>query len=207
MKSVGLFLLFILTTSASHASIIENQQYLLEDHPDSALSADGPYGLRLDSFANEGSGGDWGNASKTFSTQQNSASAMLIWNGNTASITGTLSRNSNGSIWNVIYNLYEVSAVAGGFQATVGAGMLTSATNPMEFFILAGKANDAGIVFSALGDGHRLDNNYGQVARGWLQGDNTNDWLVKLTPVPVPAALPLLISGLLGFSFFSRKKA
>jgi hypothetical protein len=35
----------------------------------------------------------------------------------------------------------------------------------------------------------------------------SNDWLVQMTPVPVPAALPLLASGLLGFSVFSRRKA
>ena len=35
----------------------------------------------------------------------------------------------------------------------------------------------------------------------------TNDWLVTMQPVPVPAALPLLASGLLGFSVFARKKA
>ena len=108
MKTVGLFLLFVLTISASHASIVQNQQYLLWDHPNSALTSSGPYGLRLDSFANKGSGSGATDAAKTFSTQENGASAILIWNGNTASITGTLSRNSNGSIWNVIYNLYNV---------------------------------------------------------------------------------------------------
>ncbi|MEM8843998.1 MAG: PEP-CTERM sorting domain-containing protein [Pseudomonadota bacterium] len=34
----------------------------------------------------------------------------------------------------------------------------------------------------------------------------SNDWLVTMNPVPVPAALPLLASGLLGFSVFSRRK-
>ena len=37
-------------------------------------------------------------------------------------------------------------------------------------------------------------------------GDHTNDWLVQMKPVPVPAALPLLGSALLGFSVFSRRK-
>ena len=37
--------------------------------------------------------------------------------------------------------------------------------------------------------------------------NGTNDWLVQMKPVPVPAALPLLASGLLGFSVFSRRKA
>ena len=35
---------------------------------------------------------------------------------------------------------------------------------------------------------------------------NTNDWLVQLQPVPIPAALPMLLSGLLGFSVFSRRR-
>ena len=36
--------------------------------------------------------------------------------------------------------------------------------------------------------------------------DGANDWLVTMKPVPVPAALPLLGSALLGFSVFSRRK-
>lgn len=36
--------------------------------------------------------------------------------------------------------------------------------------------------------------------------DGYNDWLVTMKPVPVPAALPLLGSALLGFSVFARRK-
>lgn len=209
MKVWGLLTILILSTlSLANAAQVVPGQYLLLDHPDGQLfKSDGvPYGLRLDEFANFGTGGDGSVGAKTFSTQANGVSAILNWDGGAiATITGTLNRNSNDSVWDVIYTLTGVSAVAGvngGFVASGGSGILT---NGLDQIILTGVL-DGSDVFRALGDGHRLPGNSEQVARGWLSPNGTtNDWLVQLTPVPIPAALPLLISGLLGFSFFSRR--
>ncbi|MDW3094069.1 MAG: PEP-CTERM sorting domain-containing protein [Gammaproteobacteria bacterium] len=210
MKVWGLLALLILSASSlANAAQVTPGQYLLLDHPDGALfKSDGvPYGLRLDDQANFGTGGNGSVGAKTFSTQANGVSAILDWDGGTtATITGTLNRNSNDSVWDVVYTLTGVSAVAGangGFVATAGSGTLT---NGSDQIILAGVL-DGSDVFRAFGDGHRLPGNSEQVARGWLSPNgSTNDWLVQLTPVPVPAALPLLISALMGFSFFSRRR-
>lgn len=203
MRTVGLVLLYVLTISASHASIVQNQQYLLLDHPDGALTSSGPYGLRLDSLLPDGAG-------PTFSVELNGASAILEWVGDTATIVGKVWNNSTNELWSVMQTFAGVTAVKGGFQA---AGGLLTVTNPsMNQFLF--DATPAGNVFTADNSGHRCGGHSDcgpLVARGWVIPQNfdpvgSNDWLVQLTPVPIPAALPLLISGLLGFSFFSRKK-
>ena len=98
-------------------------------------------------------------------------------------------------------------ATTGGFKATGGVGTITHSMDTMIVFALTGKTNTNGYSFYALGDGHRISHDYtSDVGRGWIEAPYTNDWLVQFTPVPVPAALPLLLSGLLGFSLFSRKK-
>lgn len=204
MRTVGLILLFVLTMSTAHASIVQNQQYLLLDHPDGALTSSGPYGLRLDSLLPNGAG-------PTFSVELNGASAILEWVGATATIVGTVWNNSTDELWSVIQTFTGVTAVVGGFQAA--GGMLTVTDPSMNEFLF--DATPAGNVFTADDSGHRCSGHDGcgpLVARGWVIPQffdpvGSNDWLVQLTPVPVPAALPLLISGLLGFSFFSRKKS
>jgi hypothetical protein len=204
MKTVGLILLFVLTIGTSHASVIQNQQYLLLDHPDGALTSSGPYGLRLDALLPNGAG-------PTFSVELGGARSVLEWIGTTATITGTVFNNVTNELWNIMQTFENVTAVAGGFQA--GSGLLT-VTDPSLNELLF-DATPAGNVFTADNSGHRCGSHTGcgpLVARGWVVPQSfdpvgSNDWLVQLTPVPVPAALPLLISGLLGFSFFSRKKA
>ena len=218
MKFWGLFFICLVTASTANAAmVLPNITYFLGDHPDAALQTlpDITYGLRLDSKADLGSGGDGTNAAKTFSTTQETASVTLFWDNmgdmddsnDIVTITGQLSRNSNSSIWDVLYTLTDITAVANGFKAETGSG---SISNGGDIFNLDGIANGNGYVFLGLADGHRLGGGDEEVGRGWLEpGSSTDDWLVTLTPVPVPAALPLLISGILGFSIFShrRKKA
>ena len=205
MKTVGLVLLCILAINVSHASIVQNQQYLLLDHPDSALTnslGHGPYGLRLDALLPNGVG-------PTFSVELNGAEAILQWVGDTATIVGKVWNNSTNELWNVMQTFTGVTAVAGGFQAA--GGELTIIDTSLNEFLF--DATPAGNVFTADASGHRCASHDGcgpLVARGWIVPRFTdpvgsNDWLVQLTPVPIPAALPLLISGLLGFSLFSRK--
>ena len=215
MKLWGLVIIcFASLSTANAAMVLPNVTYFLNDHPDAALQSlpDISYGLRFDDGANTGSGGNGTNAAKTFSTTQETASVSLFWDNmgdmddsnDVVTISGTVSRNSDNSIWNVLYTLTGIEAVAEGFRATSGTGTLT---NGMTVFDLTGeKAGD--YVFLAFGDGYRLDNDTTtEVARGWLKPNGGGeDWLVTLTPVPVPAALPLLISGLLGFSIFSRSR-
>tara|TARA_R110002049_G_scaffold45948_1_gene133679 strand:- start:55709 stop:56344 length:636 start_codon:yes stop_codon:yes gene_type:complete len=205
MKTVGLILLYVLTISASHASIVQGQQYLLLDHPDGVLvnsPGHGPYGLRLDSLLPDGSG-------PTFSVELNGASAVLEWIGDTATIVGTIWNNSTNELWSVMQTFTGVTAQGTGFVAS--AGELTVTDTSMNQFLF--NATPSGNVFQADASGHRCASHAGcgpLVARGWVVPKffdpvGSNDWLVQLTPVPVPAALPLLVSGLLGFSLFSRK--
>ena len=215
MRIFGLALLFVTCFSTANAAIMQNQEYFLLDHPDGALvGSHGPYGLRIDAIAPPVGAGP------TFSTQLGGASARLVWTGNTASIIGTLWNNETETLWDVVQQFNDVVAVAGGF--TAGSGSLTLTDDMNNIFTF--DATPAGNVFTADDSGHRCASHMDcgpLVARGWVvpkYGDfekdkygkiryGTNDWLVQLTPVPVPAALPLLLSGLLGFSFFSRRRA
>ena len=213
MKIAGL-LLFICAVSVSHASVIQNQEYLLLDHPDGALTGSGPYGLRVDSIAPPTGSGP------TFSVSTNGASVILEWIGSSATISGQLWNNTTNQLWGVSQTFSGVTSVAGGFQAGNGELILTDPSNNVFLF----DATPAGNVFTADDSGHRCNGHVDcgpLTARGWIKPKSgyfekdkygkivtgSNDWLVQLTPVPVPAALPLLISGLLGFSFFSRRKA
>lgn len=216
MRLVGVFLLFVLSLSASHAAIIQGQEYFLLDHPDSALTnSQGPYGLRLDSLAPPVGAGP------TFSTQLGGASVKLVWDGLIANIVGTLYNNTTMSLWQVSQTLTNIVAIPGGFKSTAGELVLTDPDN--NVFVYTAVPDGSGNVFKADDSGHRCgghDDCGPLIARGWLLpkvGDfekdyygkdfhGTNDWLVQLTPVPVPAALPLLISGLLGFSLLARKR-
>ncbi len=219
MKRLGLLTTLLLSMSAANAaSILPNLTYFLNDHPDGNLTdvLNGiTYGLRLDDpiFSMAGSGGDGSNGAKTFSTTQETASVSLFWDNmgdmndanDIVTITGQLSRNSDNSIWDVTYTLTDITSMTDGFAAATASGTLS---NGGDVFTLTGEQNTSGYVFLALGDGHRLDNDTtSEVARGWLLPNGpTEDWLVTLTPVPVPAALPLLLSGVLGISLFSRKR-
>jgi len=140
MKFWGLFFICLLTASTANSAIVlPNITYFLGDHPDAALQSipDITYGLRLDSKADLGSGGDGTNAAKTFSTTQETASVTLFRDNmgdmddsnDIVTITGQLSRNSNSSIWDVLYTLTDITAVANGFKAETGAGSISNGGN------------------------------------------------------------------------------
>ena len=226
MKRWAFLLLLSLVVASAHASIVEQDvPYILSDHPDAVLTdldLTNPitYGLRLDSL-----GGT--NAENTFSTEQDGAFVTLLWSGTQVTIQGQVSRNSDNSLWDVSYILEGVTATATGFEVLAsgggsGSGMISNETGTKEFELFGKAADD--VIFTALGDGHRcgdprsgVECTTDRIGRGWLKvfkdkdyykkdiTHGTNDWLVQLTPVPVPAALPLMLSGLLGFAFFSRK--
>lgn len=199
----------ILSSSAAFAATLTPGSYFLLDHPDGQLNTQ-DYGLRLD-ILDPPSG-----VGPTFSVQQNGASAILNWDGgSTATITGTMLNNATGNLWSVEHNLTGVSAVGGpngGFSATGGTLTATVAAadqslygaNVYTFFSVPA----GGDAFLALGDDHRCGKRPDcgpLIARGWLNlsgeplgsgGATVEDWLVQLTPVPLPAGVWLLLGGL-----------
>lgn len=195
--------LFLVSVSAQAASVLPNLTYILSDHPDAALTSlpTVTYGLRLDQLGGTG-------AERTFSTTQDGAQTELFWDTSgiedEVRITGTVSRNSDNSIWNVNYILSDIVSDPLGFTAGSGSGTLSDGVTTIN---LDGETNSAGFVFLALGDGHRLaGDNTSEVGRGWLlPNGSTDDWLVTLTPVPVPAALPMFFAGLFGLYKFRKK--
>jgi hypothetical protein len=207
---VSLFLLACV--SSIQASTLTPGLYQLLDHPDSALTnlPVVSYGLRLDQLGGTA-------AERTFSATQDGAFVTLDWDGSTAIISGSFSNNATNELWTILYTLTPTVMTAEGFEVTNASGSGTGTlSNGMTVINLAGKSSSAGVIFSALADGYRcsgepcIDGEDTAVARGWLTVDGyasgSNDFLVQLTPVPLPAALPLLLSGVLGFSVFSRKK-
>lgn len=216
MKRVStLFVSVLLLALASslQASTLTPGLYQLLDHPDSALT-DLPvvsYGLRLDALGGTA-------AERTFSAEQDGAFVTLDWDGSTAVISGAFSNNATNELWKIEYTLSPTTSVADGFQVSeMGGSGSGSITNGYDEYFLTGESA-GGIIFSALADGHRLaGDDETPVARGWLGVDTegygyydysgSNDFLVQLTPVPLPAALPLLLTGVIGFSVFSRRKS
>ena len=214
--------LLILASSIQAATVIPGTTYILGDHPEANLDNTDmggippiTYGLRLDQL-----GGD--PEDRTFSVEQDLASVTLFWNiggDNTAGtaddtvlISGIVSRNSDDSFWDLSYTLTGISEVLGpngGFTATDGIGTLTEQANMANVISLEGEENNQNLVFTALGDGHRLaGDSTSEVARGWLLPDGTtDDFLVTLTPVPLPAAAWLFMSALGLFAGISRRKS
>lgn len=197
----------------ANAAVLEGQIYRLLDHPDGVLTASyGPYGLRADNITPPPGTGP------TFSTELGGAYSTLQWNGSSAVITGTLFNNQSSTLWSVEQTLTGIITVAGGFQAAGGMLTLTDAVNgvfgDMDDVVYTFDAVPVGNVFTADDSAHRCAGHTEcgpLVARGWIDpliGDFelnslTNDWLVQLAPVPLPAALPMFIAGL--FALFGLR--
>ena len=210
MRSLIIVLLLVSSSSSFALTVEPNVAYRLLDHPDGALTAtEGPYGLRVDALMPPPGTGP------TFSVENSGASATLFWDGGTtATISGTLYNNTENNLWTVSHLLTGVNSVAGpdgGFTATGGEITLTAPDTTV--YTYDSKPDGSGFTFLALGDAHRCAGFNGcgpLVARGWLEtGTNadgvTDDWLVQLTPVPLPAGLPLLGIGLAMLGFGARR--
>ncbi len=178
---------FVALPGVGHAATIT---YSMLDHGFGNLGED--YGLRLDE--------DGG----TYSVSSNGAFVTLTYDalGGTAFIEGTVSSNADGTLSAVDYTFTELTAFGDGFTATGGSGSL-------GVFDLDGKLNDDGFATIFAFDGHRIDGDDSTgVLRGWLIGGGTNDWLVRVAVIPLPAALPLFVTGLgfMGLLGWRRKR-
>jgi len=211
IASIVLTLIATFGPVAALADTVIPGRYFLLDHPDGSISPP-PYGLRLDIVDPPNGVGP------TFSVTTGGASVVLDWDGGTtATIRGSIYNNETGNLWTLEHILTDISVLGGnngGFTAangtmTVGVAAadvaLYGASTFTFFSVPAG-----GEAFVAAGDDHRCGNRADcgpQVARGWLKltgeplangGATVEDWLVQLTPVPLPAAAWLLLTGLAG---------
>ncbi|MGI9342239.1 MAG: PEP-CTERM sorting domain-containing protein [Gammaproteobacteria bacterium] len=182
--------------------------YILGDHPDAALyqtNPTDPYGLRVDAAPPPGTG-------PTFSVGTNlgglGGPVTLSWDDSlagSATLSGTLERNDDGTFWTVSYILTGLAAAPnGGITATGGSGSVDEIGGALRSISLTGMQDAGGYAFIFDDDGHRLAAPAGWVGRGWLAGSGTtvDDWIVTAQIVPVPAAVWLFGSalGLMGLA-------
>ena len=194
-----------LFAATAQANTVVPGEYFLIDHGNGNLGSN--YGLRLDILDPPAGAGP------TFSVSSGDARVTLSWDGSgTAVIQGVMVNNETGNLWTVTHTLTGITATSDGFIASFGEMTVGVAAEDQDLygasvytFFSVPSGQDA---FVAAGDDHRCgsDPDCGPlVARGWLniegvdtrQNDgSTEDWLVQLRPVPLPAAVWMLLAGL-----------
>lgn len=207
MRTGFITIILLLNSLSINAAQLVPGVYQLLDHPGGSASPP-PYGLRLDDLQPPVGVGP------TFSTVLNGAQSLLTWDGgDLAVISGTLRNNTTGLLWSVTHNLSGISSTSEGFFATQGT-MILEDTSAGTTYTIDSKAAANGAVFEAFGDSHRCgySTDCGPfVGRGWLEPGVTdykakyNDWLVQLVEVPIPGALLLFLSALIGLRVYARK--
>ena len=205
--------LAVVTGALAFAAQADAAVFKLFDHPDAALftSFGVPYGLRLDQNTSPPADAVAAAAATWSVSTKPGANVSLTWNvgtTNPAQIAGTLVHNSDNSLWHVVFDITSLSLVNNngldGFTAASTSGTLTPQGGGTA--IVLGGAPPIGDQFVFRADGHRLplalSDEY--VARGWINYDGTNDWLVRTAPIP--AALPLFATALAGLGIFGWRK-
>ena len=212
VPAISLSCLLISAICLSPSAFAAIVTFQLGDHPDAALyqsDPTSPYGLRYDAAPPAGSG-------PTFSVGTNlgglGGAVYLTWDDANlaagATLSGTLERNDDGTFWDVTYVLTGVTSDGnGGIVATGGSGSVDENGGALRSIALSGEQNGSGDAFIFANDGHRLAASTGWVGRGWLlPSGSVDDWLVTAEPVPVPAAVWLFGTALLGLAGAKHRK-
>ncbi len=204
LKLAAALILGLSATSSQAATFT----YDLFDHPDGGLSAF-DYGLRLDYY------------DRVFSFE-NGGDATLVYNDSdgTATISGTvresLGNGMFGQLWDIVYSFTGLTDLGdGAFRSenNSGAGSISLG---MTSLVLGTKSNGS-YYFELDDDGHRLGGHSEFpsdtfVGRGWVDPysnlGGANDFLftAQISPVPLPAGVWLLLSGLLGIGVLKRRQ-
>lgn len=170
LLTIGLALSF----TPAQADIVMPGIYKFLDHPDAALTTEGPpivhYGLRLDDICNTMGGSlctTGSSAERTFSVEDNGAMVTLDWTSDltTATISGQVARNSDDSLWDVSFTITGITELGGGVPdgtdgwfadgAMVNGTLSGTGANFGTNIDLGGKNNGAGHGFIFDNDGHR----------------------------------------------------
>lgn len=202
----------------SHAAFLPDGTYRMHDHPDSGLSNSlGPYGLRMDDLAPSGVG-------PVFSVEQKGAEVFLELDNTagTATINGLLYNNQSDELWQVkqvMNGLVMGSGADGSISTDLSSASAMTLIDPLlNEYTYDPKALSSGESFLMLADGHRCGGTTTTgdpciskiVMRSWfmpITGDGgTNDWLVQLTPVAVPAPAPLALIAISFTGLFLQRR-
>jgi hypothetical protein len=165
MKKLLLSLLLFSLAALAHAgTVLPGVTYTVLDHPDAALTSDGPppisYGIRI--FE-----------SQTWSFEQDGASVQMQWNDGlgVATMTGQVSNNADDSPWMFNYSMFGATAATGGFISTSATGLLS---NGAGITYLLNGVLDGDAVARFLADSYRcgsvdcIGDPMAIVGRGWF---------------------------------------